>query len=584
MSNIPRSEYPKPQFYRANHKILNGEWDFYIDKSDTGDKRGYFKPETEFDMKITVPFCPESILSGVNHKDFMDAVWYKRKIDITKEQLEGRVILNFGAVDYIATVYVNGYYVGVHKGGYVSFAFDITKQLHEGENVIVLRAQDYVRKMNQPAGKQSTLYESYGCHYTRTTGIWQTVWLDFVPKTYLKSIKTDADARLGDVLFDVVTAGDDVSGTELDIKVSFAGKTVAEKKASLNYGSTKVSLNVPSPILWDVGKGNLYDVEYILSANGKETEKVTSYIGFRTVELKNDGLYINGRPVYQRLVLDQGFYHDGIYTAPTDDILRGDIELSMAVGFNGARLHEKIFEERFLYWADKLGYIVWEEHANWGCDLSRTENVIGFAEEWMEAVKRDYNHPAIIGWAPFNETWDQNRREQDKNAVALVFHITKSLDSTRPVIDTSGGYHVADITDIYDIHDYEQNVEKWEEKYLNIPDGKVVETLAGRQYYSGQPYFLSEYGGSWWAPGRTDGWGYGNAPKTVEELGERYYGLTTTLLKQKRLCGFCYTQLTDVEQEQNGLYTFERKRKFPDEIYDRIREANTYPAAFEEEK
>jgi len=584
MKNIPRPEYPRPQFVRDSFVSLNGEWDFTIDKSDTGEKRGLHKEDASYDMKIVVPFCPESSLSGIGHKDFMDAVWYKRIVNITSEQLSGRVLINFGAVDYRATVYVNGGYVGYHDGGYVSFSMDITHRLHEGENLITVRAQDNNRTGKQPSGKQSRLYESYGCHYTRTTGIWQSVWLEFVPKTFLQSVKIDADRLSGDVELDIVTAGDSVSGLELEAVISFEGERIASKKTALNFGSTKLSLNVPSPKLWDVGKGILYDIEYTVSSEGKVCDKVSSYFGFRSVELKKDGFYLNGRPVYQRLILDQGFYPDGIYTAPTDDILRGDIELSMALGFNGARLHEKIFEERYLYWADKLGYLVWEEHANWGCDLSDSGNVIAFSEEWMQAVKRDYNHPSIIGWAPFNETWDQNYRAQDKKAIALVYHITKALDSTRPVIDVSGGYHVEDISDIYDIHHYEQNVDVWEEKYLNIPDGKVVETLGSRQYYAGQPYFISEYGGTWWAPGRNDGWGYGNAPKTVEELGDRYYGLTTTLLKQKRIFGFCYTQLTDVEQEQNGLYTYERKRKFPDEIYEKIKAANTYPAAFEEEK
>jgi beta-galactosidase/beta-glucuronidase len=290
-------------------------------------------------------------------------------------------------------------------------------------------------------------------------------------------------------------------------------------------------------------------------------------------------MYINGKAVFQRLILDQGFYPDSIYTAPTDDALRGDIELSMAMGFNGARLHQKMFESRFLYWADKLGYIVWGEHASWGLSLSNPNGLERFLPEWLETVERDYSHPSIIGWCPFNETGDQHTI-QDDSILATVYAVTKQLDGTRPVIDTSGYLHV--ITDIYDVHDYDQNTETFAARYAGVKtDEDVHRNYPLRERYDGQSYFVSEYGGIWWNPEQKDNkaWGYGERPRTEEEFLKRYEGLTMALLNHPGMCAFCYTQLTDVEQEVNGLYTYDRKPKFDPAI---IREINMRKAAIEE--
>jgi hypothetical protein len=291
-------------------------------------------------------------------------------------------------------------------------------------------------------------------------------------------------------------------------------------------------------------------------------------------------ILLNNKPVYQRLVLDQGFYPTGIYTAPTDEDLRNDIEISMGLGFNGARLHEKVFEARFLYWADKLGYLVWGEHANWGLNITTPMGLERFLPEWIEVLERDYNHPSIVGWCPFNETWDLNGTKQDDNILKLVYQATKAIDKTRPVIDTSGNFHV--ITDIFDVHDYDQNPETFSQRYEGLKTGEdVYVSFPQRQKYDGQPYFVSEYGGIWWNPGQTDqnSWGYGNRPKSEEEFIKRYKGLTETLLQHPKMCAFCYTQLYDVEQEVNGLYTYDRKPKFDPEI---IKAVNSQKAAIEE--
>ncbi len=552
-----RSEHPKPQFRRDRWRNLNGEWEFEIDNSDSGEARGMQDPAyPRFEGVITVPFCPQSRLSGVGNKDFMRAVWYRRTVNISGEELAGRVFLHFGAVDYKATVYVNGERAGEHTGGYVSFAVDITEHLRPGENTLTVRAQDDERCRRVPGGKQSSRYSSYSCYYTRTTGIWQTVWLEFTPSSYIKSARYTPDAASATL---TVTA--ELQGTgDFSVSASFEGAD--QGAAAVKSVGGEVTLTVPlkEKHLWEVGVGGLYDLELTF---GDDT--VHSYFGLRDIEYRDYRFLLNGRPVFQRLVLDQGFYPDGIYTAPTDADLEGDIDRSVAMGFNGARLHEKIFEERFLYYCDKKGYLVWGEYPNWGLDHSYPDAVYSILPEWLEEIERDRNHPAIVGWAPFNETWDQDGRKQYDPLLSLVYAATKAADPSRPCIDTSGNFHV--VTDIYDVHDYEQDPAVFASHYEPLREGKVVEppSHAKRQQYDGKlPFFVSEYGGIRWTEDSA-GWGYGNAPKTREEFLARLKGLTDALLDNPRVFAYCYTQLTDVEQEQNGLYTYSREPKFPPE-------------------
>ena len=305
----------------------------------------------------------------------------------------------------------------------------------------------------------------------------------------------------------------------------------------------------------------------------------------RSVALDGMKFKVNNEVVFGRWVLDQGFYPDGIYTAPTDEALKNDIMFSMQLGFNGARMHEKVFEARFLYHADKLGYLIWGEFANWGLDICTAGQLQHVLPQWVESMERDFNSPALIGWCPFNETWNwnMNGNRQCDAVLEIVYNMTKAMDGTRPVIDTSGNFHV--ITDIYDVHDYEQNPELFEGYYSEIEKGIITDQIErnpewrNRQKYDGKlPVFVSEYGGIRWAENESAGWGYGNAPKTGEEFIERYRGLTEALLNNKNIMGFCYTQLYDVEQEVNGLMTYDRKFKFDPEIFRKI---NTQRAAIE---
>lgn len=586
MKTIPRPEHPRPQMVRSDWQSLNGEWEFAFDFSNSGKARAMYEDGC-FDKSIVVPFCPESKLSGIQHTDFIPAVWYRKKISITKKQLEGRTLLHFGAVDYLAEVWVNKKAAGGHKGGYTSFTLDITAFLHEGENTIVVSAQDNLRSGLQPFGKQSPEYYSFACSYTRTTGIWQTVWLEFVPKTYIENYRIIPDPDNSCARIEVFISGD-YDKTKLTASAKFNGREMGSATAITAGQTAALTLFVNEVHLWDVGQPNLYDLTLSLESG----DSVRCYFGLRTVEWHDKAIYLNGKIVFQRLILDQSFFPDGIYTAPTDDDIKRDIQLAIDLGFNGARMHEKVFEERYLYWADKLGYMVWGEMANWGLDITDATGLKGFLPEWVESMRRDFNHPALIGWCPFNETWDNGETgaRQDNSVLEITYKMTKALDPTRPVIDTSGNFHV--VTDIYDIHWYEQEPEIFRKGFAEaFARGEVYDEHKNRQCYGGQPYFVSEYGGTWWnaeaaktdteATDRKEAWGYGNRPDSEEEVCRRYVGLTGVLMDFPEICGFCYTQLTDVEQEQNGLYDYNRNKKFSDETYKRIREVNTAIAAIE---
>ena len=559
MNNIPRPEHPNPQFQRRDWMNLNGKWSFKIDKSKSGLAKKYYQPQTNFDRTINVPFCPESVLSGIEYKDFMDAVWYSREFTIPEKYSGLRAILHFGAVDYKATVYINGKEVGTHKGGYISFEFDITDYITDGKNVLTVYAEDDTRNPLQPRGKQSEEYYSHGCDYTRTTGIWQTVWLEFVPESRIKGIKIfpNVENCSVDIQAEVIGSG------KFEVLALYQERIMGAATVVSDGGFVTAHLDLKEAYLWEVGEGRLYDLELRFNE-----DKVDSYFGLRDVRLDGQKFLINGKSVFQRLVLDQGFYPDGIYTAPTEEAMIKDIQISLDVGFNGARLHEKIFEPRFLYHCDKMGYIVWGEYPNWGMDSSNPNILFSILPEWIEEIERDFNHPSIIGWCPFNETWDYDGRKQHDETLAVVYNTTKALDRTRPCIDTSGNFHV--ITDIFDVHDYEQDPKVFKEHYDKLmTEGELFDNHKKRQKYTGGPTFVSEYGGIRWSvnEGEQNAWGYGDAPKNKYEFIERYKGLTDALLDNDQMFGFCYTQLYDVEQEQNGLYTYSRKPKFETSIF-----------------
>ena len=574
MSNIPRCEHPRPDRLRQDWLNLNGVWDFEIDNAKVGLEKNFHKRDS-LSQKINVPFSPETVLSGIGHTDFMNAVWYRRNIDIPAEWAGKRVILHIDACDHTTRVFVNGKSVGApHKGGYTSFAYDITDALGEKDNYITVYAEDDILSGKQFAGKQSTKLNSYGCFYTRTTGIWQTVWLEAVETAHVLSYKVYPNISKPSVVIETATVGTQSDDT-LCIKAYFEGKLMGSATTKMASATTVMEIELAEAHLWECGNGRLYDLVFELTS-GEKVDVMNGYFGLREVKLtKENGLQINGKTVFGRFVLDQGFNPEGVITAPTDEALKFDIEASMACGFNGARLHQKVFEPRFLYHADKLGYMVWAEAGNWGFDHTNFANLENFLSEWLEEMERDFSHPSIIGWCPFNETWERNGHPQSISLIDAVYDITKAIDTTRPVVATSGSFPTTR-TDVHDVHDYEQDPETFKSYYAEMDKGIARDQLhrsnSHRQVYKTElPVFMSEYGGIRWVMDEENaGWGYGASVLSEDEFFARLEGLTDAILENPHFFAFCYTQLTDVEQEQNGLLTYDRRFKFPVEKYARI--------------
>ena len=565
-ADTPRPEYPRPQLVREDWVNLNGTWSYEFDFSRSGMDRKLYESKG-FEGRITVPFAPQSELSGVGYKDFIPEMWYHRTISVPQDWSGKRIILHFGAVDYIASVYIDGKIAGRHWGGSSSFSIDITRMVTPGqEHNLVVRVEDDERSGQYAKGKQCGRFASFGCEYTRTTGIWQTVWMEPVAKTGLRDVYIVPDLDQSRFVVEPSYYGLE-AGQQFRVTVKDGDKVVSRKTVPAS-AQTAAELPVKKVKTWSPESPFLYDIDLeVLDADGNVIDAAASYSGMRKIHIVGNRIYLNNEPVYLRFVLDQGFYPDGIWTAPTDEALKKDIELSMAAGFNGARLHQKMFEPRFHYWADRLGYLTWGESASWGANINNPLSARNFLTEWEETVIRDRNHPSIIMWTPFNETWEHpENREAAREAcrmVSDVYRLTKNLDY-RPCHDVSGNYHV--MTDVFSVHQYMQDPAELE-KWLSPVDGHVRQhDLANREVeYDGQPYLVDEYGGIKWVVGQEFSeisWGYGNAPKTLEEFYSRLEGLTDVILGFDHICGYCYTQLTDVEQEQNGIYNYDRTPKF----------------------
>ncbi len=566
----PRAEYPRPQFERADWVNLNGEWSFALDLSDSGRDRDFYNSKG-FEQRITVPFAPESKLSGIGYTDFINSVWYQRMIQIPSAWQGKRVKLNFGAVYYESEVYIDGRFVGRHYGGSDSFAFDITDFVGDGkEHSIVVHAESDLRSGTQPGGKQSTNYYSYGCSYTRTTGIWQTVWMEAVDDMALERVQVVTDIDNEQIVV-IPTYYNVAGGNTLSVEVRDGGKVVAHAESAAVQG-VPVVVALKKAKLWSPESPFLYDVVYeVKDAEGKTLDRVDAYVGMRKVHIDGNKIYLNNKPYYQRLVLDQGFYPDGIWTAPSDEALKHDIEMSKAAGFNGARLHQKVFEERFHYWADKLGYIVWGEMASWDKDFNSVAAARNFLSEWGNIVVRDRNHPALIVWTPFNEEFGVPSNEAGR-FLTDVYNETRRLDPTRPVNTVSGGIYV--ISDFCTAHCYEQDGARLHsmlfdgEKFYQPqgPNGGFDRAIRKLYYDGSLPYVLDEFGGIKCAETQPEGgnsWGYGDAAPTREDFYTRLEALVKAIVDHSdKICGFCYTQLTDVEQEQNGVYYYDRGEKF----------------------
>lgn len=600
-SAMPKPEHPRPQLVREKWLNLNGSWGFEIDAGDSGLERGL--TTRELNREILVPFAPESALSGIEHVDFMEAVWYRKTVTIPAEWAGQNVLLHFGAVDHDATVWVNGVEVARHRGGFTPFTADLGGVAEPGsEAVIIVRARDSRHEM-QARGKQATWYNNTHCQYTRTTGIWQTVWMEAVPEVYIKRLRMTPNLADSSITVEVPISQNRAGHHVRAVLTGGAGCRVeVETTADLDL-TPSLRLAIPAEFLrpWSTEDPFLYDLEVsVLDGAGDVVDHVSSYTAVRSVALDGKVVRINGTAVFQRLILDQGYWPESLMTSPDDAALIKDIELSMAAGFNGARLHQKVFEERFLYHADRLGYLVWGEFGDWGVSGGGTvghnqQPTASFVAQWLEVLKRDVNHPSIIGWCPLNETHQvlHDRLTVLDDVTQAMFLATKLADPTRPVIDASGYSHRIRETDIYDSHSYEQDPHRFLLEQQGLAEGKpyINRKADGEEYsvpYAGQPYFVSEFGGIWWnaaearqAVEGTDvstSWGYGQRVSSEEEFYTRFDGLCSVLLDNPDMFGYCYTQLTDVFQEKNGIFAFDRSPKFD---VARIRTSQVRPAAIE---
>ncbi|MEW2348188.1 sugar-binding domain-containing protein [Streptomyces sp. NPDC006684] len=600
--DVPRPEYPRPSFARTEWLNLNGTWEFARDPGDSGLERGLVG--RELPERITVPFCPESELSGIGDTDFLHAVWYRRTVTIPAAWAGRRPVLHFGAVDHDATVWVNGTEVARHSGGFTPFSADLGGIVAAGEEaVVVVRARDAAHGP-QARGKQSTEYANHACNYTRVTGIWQTVWLEPVADVHLRRPRVTPDLAGGCFHLELPLSANR-PGHRVRARLLDAEGTVAQAavRADLDL-APRLVLAVPPARrrTWSPGDPHLYQVLLeVTDAAGEVVDRAVCTAGLRAVSLDGKRFLLNGEPVFQRLVLDQGWYPDGLMTAPDDAALVRDIELSLAAGFNGARLHQKVFEERFLWHADRLGYLVWGEFGDWGAHTGggtawdNQQPTAGFVHQWLEAVERDQAHPSIVGWCPLNETHQllHDRRTQLDDVTRAMFLATKAADSSRPVIDASGYAHRVAETDVYDSHSYEQDPAAFAKQMAGLAEDTPFVNPEDQEPdrvwslpYRGQPYFVSEFGGVWWNPeeaaaageDRDVSWGYGQRPRDEEEFHARFAGLTGVLLDDPLMFGYCYTQLTDVFQEQNGVYRFDRSDKLD---VSRVREAQLRTAACE---
>ncbi|MDR1174354.1 MAG: glycoside hydrolase family 2 [Treponema sp.] len=579
-------DYPRPQLVRpGSWENLNGQWDFAFDDDNEGLAKAWYSlfPPAR---KITVPFSCETPKSGINDPARHDVVWYQRSFGYKKSS--ERLVIHFEGCDYKTDVYINGSHAGTHRGGYARFSFDITHLVKEGENKITVRAEDSF-DLTQPRGKQRWKDENFGCWYIQTTGIWKTVWLEKLPAVYIASVKMTPcvkDYRL-DIEAEIsVPSEAALKGLEFetliyykDHPVTGLALPVTRKHLELSASLKSVSVNAWHIALWSVEHPELYDVVFLLKRKGETVDEALSYFGMREIRIDGANILLNGVPLYQRLILDQGYWKESHLTPPDEKALIDDIDKIMSAGYNGVRKHQKTEDERFLYWADVKGLLVWSEvpAAYEFCD----EAVDNFTREWMEIVRQNYNHPAIITWTPFNESWGvpaiKTSRVQTEFTEA-IYYLTKSYDPYRPVICNDGWEHT--VSDIITLHDYEEKGEDFLDRYLDnleeILDNELYHNafksaFADGYSYQGQPIILSEFGGIAFKGGE-EGWGYGNKVATKEEYIKRFDDITTAIKKVEIISGYCYTQVSDVQQEINGIMDMERNFKVDPAVLKEINE------------
>ncbi|MDR1093347.1 MAG: glycoside hydrolase family 2 [Clostridiales bacterium] len=584
MNFTPRTEYPRPHFKRGRYQILNGEWEFAYDDAETGVARGLDAGAAAFDRKITVPFAYQTLSSGINERDFHEVLWYKREFALDEGLREGGVLLCFNAVDYQADVWVNGRYAGGHTGGYTAFELDITDLARRGEgNTLVVRATDRC-DVTQPRGKQYWKPAPDRCWYHGTSGIWQSVWLEGFGSARIAGALQTADVDKNVFYTEVETRG---RADALRMTVSYEGKAVKRQTVSLDGRFTKAAVElyeqdcVDEIHLWSPEAPNLYYLTYELLDGDKAVDQIETYFAFRKIHADGSGrICLNNKILYQRLVLDQGYWEDSDLTPPSAAALKEDILLAKSMGFNGARKHQKVEDPYFYYYADTLGFLVWGEMPSaYHYNMAEAR---GITEQYLELVKQLYNHPSVIVWAPLNESWGTRKILTDcmqRDFARSLYYATKAVDKTR-LVSTNDGWENVTETDITSIHDYADRGEGFKSKYA--PDGigdlyaMQRKQIAHGERYAGQPVILTEYGGiALDADAKNGAWGYNGAAKSAQEFLDRLASLNKGVY-ECGFAGFCYTQLTDVKQEVNGLLDKYHKPKFDPEAIRRL----NLPAGF----
>lgn len=577
--NVERG-YPRPMLQRRQWIDLNGPWDFAID----ADARWTSPAQVHWDKrKITVPFAPETPASGIGDTGFFMAVWYRRTFQKPSLAPGQRLLLHFGAVDYQANIFVNGQSVAQHEGGYTPFFADITESLTDGSaQEIVVRAFDNPHELGKPRGKQDWQLDPHSIWYPRTTGIWQTVWMEIVSDVRIDELRWTANVERFEMALETHLIGPVRQGLTLHVKLTSKNHLLAEDAYLVtHYDITrKIGLSDPgiddyrNEFLWHPNHPNLIDVEIELrDESGEVIDHVTSYCAMRQVGILGSRLVLNGKPYPLMLVLDQGYWPESGLTAPDDAAIKKDVELVRAMGFNGVRKHQKIEDPRFLYWADHLGLMVWEEMPS--PYRFATRSIWRLTRQWMEAIRRDCSHPCIIAWVPFNESWgvpDLPHDAAQRDAIQSLYHLTKTLDPTRPVIGNDG-WEAAE-TDIVGVHDYEADPRRLRRRYsIAGEDSSVQQMLASERpgnkvliledfTYQRQPIMLTEFGGIAFSKDWKHTWGYSRA-KNADDFASRYAHLLAVVRSIPLLAGFCYTQFTDTYQEANGLLYMDRTPKFP---------------------
>lgn len=576
-----RQEYPRPQLIREKWLNLNGKWEFTFDDKNVGLQESWFRSATPFEQVIQVPFAYQTKLSGINDPSFHDYVWYRREFEVPDEMKNKQLILHFGAVDYQAMVYVNECLVGIHEGGHTSFSFNISDYLTGGKETLTLRVYDPSTDETIPRGKQFWEEKSKAIWYTRTTGIWQTVWLEAVEETHLTKLRFTPLFDSGDVKIEFELEGEYLD-TCVEIDILFKGEHIASHVIRSKEKYSRCTINLLNRKIfrteyhhqgwtWTPETPNLFDVNIRVKKDDLLLDEVDSYFGLRKIHTENGMIYLNNKPYYQKLVLDQGYWPESLMTAPTDEALKKDIELAKEMGFNGCRKHQKVEDPRFLYWADQLGFLVWGECAAFA--VYTEDAVARLTKEWLEIIERDYNHPCIVTWVPINESWGVPHicnNEQQKHHSLAMYHLIHSLDSTRLVISNDGWEMTK--TDICTVHNYnhgnKEEIGKYRyyKKSLETKEDLLASKPAERNIYTdgfkyqGEPILLTEFGGIGFKVGNETGWGY-TSVSSEEAYVEDYERIMQAVFDSKVLHGYCYTQLTDVEQEINGILTYDRKPK-----------------------